>query len=855
MIIPLSWLRDFVDITVPVEALAERLTNAGLEVAHLTYLGVPQAQVAGLRYPKSDHLVWDRERLLLGAVVAVDPHPNADRLVIAHVDLGGGRIEQCVTGAPNLFPYRGAGPITPPVWTAFAAEGAEVWDGHSDTPKRMVLKGKELRGVFNRHMVCSEKELGLTEEHDGVILLTEPPRDAHGSPFAAGTPLADVFGDVLLDVELTPNLARAYSVYGVAREIAALYDLPLRPPSFEVLAEGAPIDGAAHIDIRHPALNPRFTLALLRGVTIRPSPAWMQRRLRLVGQRPINNIVDVTNYITFEIGQPLHAFDYDKLTTRAGGKPPTIITRLPTAGETLHTLDEVTRVLDDETILVADTAGSLSLGGVIGGAESEIDDGTTTVLLEAAAWNFINIRRTMQVQKVFTDAGTRFSRGVHPAQAMLGVRRGIALMRQSGGGQIAAGILDSYPQPQPVVTVMLHTAEIERLLGMAFSAQHAAALLRRGGFTVEDVTDTTLRVTVPDHRMDIAADPITGQADLIEEIARIHGYESIPTTIMADAMPVQWVNEALEREERTRDVLAGLGLREQISYRMTTPAREDALVPPGGASSLPAVGYITLANPISPEKTVMRHTVLVNLLENAHANQRYTARQAVFEIGSVYLPGDNLLPAEPRRLGILLAGDRQATGWTTPTAPAVDFYDLKGIVEGLIAGLHIHKATYQRGQHTTFHPGRSASLLIDGELIGTFGELHPQVAAAFDLTGTVLAGEFDLDALLLHMNPLHGITALPLTPPILQDIALIVADTVSAAEVEATIRKAGGALLRGVRLFDVYAGAPIPPGKRSLAFSLTYQTDERTLTDKDAARVQEKIVKLCARDLGAELRG
>lgn len=854
MIIPLSWLREYVDIDIPVEALAERLTNAGLEVAHLTYIGVPQTQVEGLRYPKSNHLVWDRERILLGVIREVTAHPNADRLVIAHVDLGGGRVEACVTGAPNLFEYKGAGPIEPPLWTAFASEGAEVWDGHSETPKRMILKEKALRGVPNKHMVCSDKELGISDEHDGVILMREAPRDPRGQTFAPGTPLADVLGDVLLEIELTPNLARALSVFGVAREVAALLDVPLRPPSYDVVMEGAPIDGQAFIEIRQPDLNPRFTLALLRDVTIQPSPEWMQRRLRLVGQRPINNIVDITNYITFEIGQPLHAFDYDKLAARAGGGAPTIITRLPEPGETLETLDQVKRTLEPHTILVCDTAGVLSLGGVIGGAETEISDSTRTVLLEAAAWNFINIRRTMQSQKVFTDAATRFSRGVHPSQALLGVKRGIELMRQTGGGQVAQGIIDVYPAPPATVHVTLTTREIERIMGMTFSAEEAAAILRRGGFTVVVVDAMTLAVTAPDDRLDISGDPIIGQADLIEEIARIHGYETIPQTIIADMMPQQRPNPDLDHEELARDVLVALGLREQISYRMTNPAREGLLVPPGMASSLPTTGYVELANPISPEKSHLRHTVLISLLENAVANQRYAARQAAFEIGSVYLAGDQPLPDEPRRLGILLMGERQPSGWTNPTEASVDFYDLKGIVEGLLAGLHISGATFSRAGHTSFHPGRSALLTIAGRAIGPFGELHPQVAAAFDLKGMALAAEFDLDALLSFVNPLHAIRSLPLTPPVLQDIALVVPESVPAAEVEKVIRKAGGDLLRGVRLFDVYTGDPIPAGSRSLAFSLTYQTDDRTLTDKEVARVHDKIVKACERELSVQVR-
>lgn len=723
----------------------------------------------------------------------------------------------------------------------------------------MILKEKALRGIPNRSMVCSEKELGLSDQHDGVITMFEDPG------FAPGTPLQDVLGDIILEIDLLPNMARAFSIYGVAREVAALLDVPLRPPSFDYLAEGDPIDGAVKIDIREPSLNPRFTLALLRDVTIRPSPEWMQRRLQSVGQRPINNIVDVTNYITFEIGQPLHAFDYDKLRARAGGAAPTIITRLPAASETLTTLDEVDRTLEPHNILVTDTAGVLSLGGIIGGAETEIGPDTKTVLLEAANWYFINIRRTMQSQKVFTDAGGRFSRGVHPSQAILGLQRGIELMRQFSGGVIARGLIDEYPNPPEPVTVDLPISEVRRLTGVEFTLEESAAILTRAGFGVQIAGDA-LHVSVPETRLDIGAG-VVGQADLIEEIARIHGYGSIPNTIMADAMPPQRANPALELEEQTRDLLVALGLRENISYRLTTKEREALLIPPGMPSSLPMADYVELANPISADKTVLRHTLLANLLENARGNSRFSDRQQIFEIGAIYLKhGGSPLPEEPRMLALLLTGARAVSSWIDEAAgaahetPLVDYFDLKGVVEALLDGLHISGARYSRAEHSSFHPGRSALLSIENaggkiDEIGVFGELHPLVSAAFGLEDApVLAAEFDLDTLLAHAQEMYAVQPLPVTPPVLQDIALVVRQETTAAEVEAVIVRAGGDLLKRARLFDVYQGDPIPAGHKSLAYSLTYQTDERTLTDKEVARVHDKIVRTAERELGARLR-
>ncbi len=854
MRIPISWLREYVDIEVPAELLAEKLTAAGLEVSAIDYLGLPQTAVEGVRFPTSNHLVWDNDKLLLGAIVEVKPHPNADRLVLAMVDYGGAELEQCVTGAPNLYEFKGAGPLANRLWTVFAKEGAEVWDGHSDEPKRMILKEKPLRGIPNRSMVCSEKELGLSDSHEGIILMREAPRAADGTPFAPGTPAADVLGDIVFTVELTPNLARALSVYGVAREVAAIFDLPLRPPDYSVKANGPAIEGAATLTIHEPALNPRFTLTLLRSTTVQPSPEWMQRRLNLIGQRPINNIVDVTNYVMFEMGQPLHSFDYDKLVARAGGKTPHIFTRMAEAGETLLTLDGQTRALDEQTILVCDDAGPLSLGGVMGGGDTEIDDDTTNVLLEAAAWNFINIRRTMTVQKLQSEAASRFSKGVHPAQALLGNQRGIELMRQTGGGDIAGGVIDDYPLPPVVAVIDLPASEIKRILGMPMSAEHAAALLKRGGFAVE-VHGDTVRATAPDWRLDIG-EGVIGQADLIEELARIAGYETIPTTLMDDAMPPQFDKSDFLQEEAARDALAALGLREIVSYRFTSVAREALLTPPGASSALAEGGYVEIANPIAPEKSVLRKSILTGLLEAGRANARFRDRQELFEIGPVYLnqPGQTL-PDEPRRLGILLTGRRDAETWDNQQPGMFDFFDLKGVVEGLLGGLHLTSATVRQAQRSGFHPGRCAELVIGEDVFGVFGELHPQVATAFDLdTAPVLAADLDLDGLLARSTDLYAVRALPTMPPVLQDIALMVDEAKTNAEVEAVIRKAGGGLLKEVRLFDIYRGDPVPAGKKSLAYSLTYQTDDRTLTDKEVAKVHEKIVKLSERELGAALR-
>ena len=845
---PMSWIKDYVDIDIPVERLAEQLTVAGLEVARLHYIGLPQTKIAGLQMPSSDHLVWERDKLLLGRIVEVKAHPNADKLVLAMVDYGGGQCEQCVTGAPNLFDYCGQGEINPPVWCAFAREGAVVWDGHSDKPRKMTLKGKTLRGIYNKSMVCSEKELGISDEHEGIILMS------HEDHYAAGAPLVDILGDVVLEIELTPNLARCFSMIGIAREVAAILDQPMKYPSYSFLAEGEAIESQVKIDIRQPKLNPRFTLALLKHTQVKPSPFWMQHRLRLIGQRPRNTIVDATNYITFELGQPLHAFDYDKLVERAGGIP-TIITRLPAAGEQLKTLDGVQRSLGAETILVADTAGALSLGGIIGGSETEITASTRNVLLEAAAWDSINIRKTLKQQQIHTEAAARFSRGVHPSQAILGCQRGIELMRRHGGGAAAQGILDVYPSPPATPKVELPIARVNHLLGMDIAIEQAASILKRLEFDV-DIRGDLIRAAAPDHRLDISLDPITAQADLIEEIARIHGYDKIPDTIMDDEMPPQRENTQAMLEERIRDALAGLGLCEVINYRLTHPDIEAKLTPPGEKSSLPAADYVTIVNPPASDRNALRHTLMVNMLENAFKNARYSKSQQIFELGKVYLQKDERLPDEPMHLGILLTGERSQPSWrSSQPSGSFDFFDLKGLIEALLHALHISRFTYERSIHSSFHPGRSADLLIRGETVGAFGDIHPKVAQAFKLTETpIIYAELQAAPLIHHHQRLHQVQPLPAAPAIREDIALIVHASVPASEVEAVIRQAGGRLLKNAALFDVYTGDPIPPGRKSLAYSLVYQDDQKTLTDKQAARIRRKIIGAARHRLQAELR-
>ena len=847
MRVPLGWVREFVDVELSPAELARRLTFAGLEVGGIEFVGLPLPDGDGRPECKVSGFAWDPELVVVGDLLEVEAHPDADKLVLAKVDHGAG-VEVTVTGAPNLAEHKGRGPLATPLKVAVAREGAVLLDPGSKEPTPRKLKRAKIRGVESRAMICSEKELGISDRHEGVIVL-----DADAP--AAGTPLADHIGDYVVDIDITPNMVRNASILGVAREIAALTGAALRPPATEVEAAGPPLAGRLEIDIRDPELNPRFTATLLEGATIGPSPWWLQQRLLLAGQRPISNIVDVTNYVMLESGQPLHAFDFDVLAERAarsGAATPTIITRRPEPGETLTTLDDVERRLDDFTVLVADSAGALSLGGIMGGEESEVSATTSNVLLEAAAWNLYNIRRTTLAQQLSSEAGYRFSRGVHPALAATANRRAIELMRRLAGGTIAEGMLDACPLPFPETVVELPLAEIERALGVEIEAAEVIRILEALEFTVES-QGATLRVTAPDHRLDVG-EGVVGVADLVEEVARVWGYERIPETQISDTTPPQRSNPEVELEERARDLLARLGLQEVVTYRLTTPEREARARRPGSpADDRP---WVELRNPISADRRVMRHELLPGVLEVAAANARQAETLALFEIGPVYLPRPGeTLPAEPRRLAIVLAGRREPAAWDLQEPPRYDLFDLKGVLAALAADLQLPVPTFAAAAHPGLHPGRAASLALAGEPLGAMGELDPEVRAAYELPyPAVLAAELDLDRLLDAIPARFAAAPVSPFPPVVEDLAFEVDEAVAAAAVAEAIRGAGGDLLRRVELFDLFRGAQLGAGRKSLAYRLTYQADDRTLTDAEAARVRRAVVAAVERATGGRLR-
>ena len=875
MRVPLSWLKEYVEIPIPIPQLAERLTLAGLEVETVTYIGLPGAE-----------LPWEPDKIVVGELRAVHPHPNADRLVLAEVEYGGPAPEIVVTGAPGLLARRGQTDLHLKV--AFALEGAHLYDGHAPGFQVTKLKATKIRGVPSRAMVCSEKELGISDEHEDIIYL---PDDA-----PVGVPLADYLGDAVLEFDIKGPFAHLYSVFGVAREVAALLDRPLREDPRRVVERHpvsiTPDPDFVFLEIADPDLCPRYSAAFIGGVRVGPSPFWMQMRLRLAGMRPINNIVDITNYVMLELGQPLHAFDYHRLRPRPSEGRPAIIVRRARPNEQMTTLDGTLRTFDGEMLLITDGGGPVAVAGVMGGLESEITDATTDILLESANFHFLSVRRTSRLLGLTSEAAQRFGRQVDPELTVPAALRAARLMADLAGGTVAPSIGDVYPGRQPLRTLELNPTDVTRILGVDIPSEDVVRILTALEFTLQPppspVTNVPVyRVTVPSHRPDV-----TRPVDLVEEIGRIWGYDRFPPTLLRDELPPQRPNVRLECTERVRDLLVGCGLDEVITYSLVDIADEGKLYPQGPAPD-PA-HYLRLKNPLSADRAYLRQTLLPSLLRTLRENLRFQERVAIFEIGAVYLPVEGQqLPDEPLRLGIVMTGPREPRSWLPDrqTAP-LGFYDLKGVVEALLAGLGL-SGTFERpsfgGSHeaqpsfvvshaaqrsgvaparrepdsaaewrlmNAFHPGRCAQVSVDGHVLGVMGELHPLVREAFGLPEALVAAlEFDLEVLLGLWGAPRRMTPISLHPPVYEDLAVVVDEETPAVRVRDLIAQTGAPLLRSVVLFDVYRGEQVGPGKKSLAYRLTYQADDRTLTDPEVARVREKIVRRLEREIGATLRG
>ncbi len=801
MRVSLKWLADYVDIDLPAEEIGHRLTMAGLEVERIDRIG------GG----------WDEELMTVGSVVSVDPHPNADRLRLATVDYGADEPLTVVCGAPNVE----AGQKI-----AFARSGAKLIDSRSG--ESAVLKPAKIRGVESSGMVCSEQELGLSDEHEGILVLAD---DA-----PVGTPLAQYLGDTVLDLDVTPNRPDWLSMLGVAREVAALTGTAVREPehTYEELDDPAP--AKVSVEIAAPDLCFRYVASVIEGVELGPSPAWMQERLTAAGMRPINNVVDITNYVMLEFGQPLHAFDFS---TVGGGK---IVVRRAKDGEELVTLDGEKRKPTTDMLVIADEKDAIALAGVMGGAHSEITANTQTILLESATFHGHTVRRTAAQFKSRTEASTRFEKGLSPELAMVAAQRATKLLVELAGGRALHGLVDSYPEPVKEKHLDVTRKRLKQVLGIDLPTSAVRGALTSLGFGCKWEPPEHYQVRVPYWRTDIDIPD-----DIAEEAARIIGYDKIPTKSLGGDVPPAAPQPLRDLRERLRDALAAAGMQEIITYSLTTLDELSRVIPEDQISAL-----LKVVNPLSAEHEYLRPVLRGSVLKTLAANVRQTDGEvALFEASRVYLPRKDELPLEQEHVVGVVAGRREDR-WGRASDEPVDFFDAKGYVEAALDAAGVVGA-FNAAEEYGLLPGRTATVRAGNETVGVVGQVHPDVAASFGLDQDVYLFELVVDHLLPAVEESVDYEPLLSFPPVVQDIALLVDLTQTAEDVETLIKQ--HELVRRVLLFDVYEGEGVPDNKKSLAFSVTYQSDEKTLTDKEVAKAQAGILRRLQADLGAELRG
>ena len=846
MKISLSWLREMIPLP-PLTDLVARLNLAGLEVASLRPIGteIPKelAPLVGEPGP-----VWASDKVVFAKILRIDRHPDADRLKLPIVDHGTGEEKPLVTGAPNIAVGESGQTVI------LARTGSVLFDGHSDVKTLKELKPTKIRGIPSDSMLCSAFELGLSDEHEGIILYPEE--------IKPGTPAVDVLGDTVVEVDILPNMGRCLSMLGVAREVAALFGGEVCTPEAK-LSESGDWPAKVGVSIEDTSVSQRYSSRAIAGVKVGPSPAWLQRRLSASGMRPINNLVDVTNLVMLEQGQPLHAFDLDKLAARNNHGAINIRVRDAKVGEVLKTLDGQDRKLEPGMLVIADDQGPIALAGVMGGADTEVGPETTNVLLESAHFDPIRIRKAAQALHLPSEASLRFSRGVAATQAGPALERAADLIARLGGGRVATGIIESWPVRHEPRKVILCGKKIRSVLGVSVPVERVETILHALRFGVKRVGvdpegSYELEVTLPPERLDIQE----GDVDLIEEISRLEGYDRLPSTLLEGTIANRLGNPENDFHNRVRDLVAGLGLQEVITYSLSSPGIDRVIEPELDAAG---ANHIALANPISPERSVMRRSVAASVLEIATANLRQNGApvQKLFELGRAYLPpGENGRPSEPHRLAIVLSGRREAPFWDGKAPEALDLFDLKGTIEEFVELLGLDASQLRldgKSARPALHPGRQANIAyrFQGKErpLGFFGELHPRSAQTLGLSGPVLVAEIDLASLMGVLPTRRVIKGVSRFPMALRDVAVVVDEAVAADAIAREIRAAAGDLLGELRLFDIYRGQGVPEGRKSLAWSLGYQAMDKTLADKDIDKAHQKVEERLVRQMGAAIRG
>lgn len=798
MHVSLNWLKEYVDVQGSVEALAHEFTMLGLEIE------------------KIDQPGKEIEGVVIGQILEIAPHPDADKIVVCQTDTGGPTPIQICCGAKNMK----VGDKVPT-----AVVGAIL-------PGGFKIGGRKMRGVESQGMMCSTKELGLGEDQDGLMILpAELPIGADARPLLG-------LDNAIYEIEVTPNRADWASMIGVARELAALKSSELRIPVIDVKESATPAATLATLRVEDTDLCPRYLGRVLVDVRVGESPHWLKQRLMAAGQRPINNIVDITNYVLLETGQPLHAFDLDQLAGHG------IVVRRAGVGEKITTLDGQERALQPEMLVIADAERAQCVAGVMGGAHSEVGAGTTRIFLESAYFAPGSVRKTSRQLNLISESSQRFQRGADPEMARYAIDRAAQLIQELAGANLCAGVLESYPIPFIPKEITLRHARVNRLLGTNIAPDAARGYLARQGFEILAQDAETVTVRVPLRRHDVS-----GEADLIEDIARLHGFENLAVSLPRIAQPEQILvpQEAVVR--RLRRHLAATGLMEVYHWTFSNPEDVDKAELGEAFSDM-----LTLANPLSEKYATMRSSLVPALLNNIVHNVSHGSRDlAIFEIGPVYRPvAGQDLPTQHERLAIALSGLYEEAAWNRP-ARAADFYDLKGLVEETLAWFG-STAVWRAAEISGFAQGQSAEIALGDVVVGRAGRVKLSVLKNFGLGQDVFLAELDLDALLALPKVYARFQELAPFPASLRDLAVLVGADLPVGDLVAAAREAGGKLLADVSVFDVYTGQQVPTGKKSVALGLVYQSPERTLTDNDTQKSQDKILKSLETKFGAQLR-
>lgn len=811
MQVSIKWLKDYIDFTETPEQLADKLTMAGIPVENVVDPG------EGL------------EKVVTGRIEKLEPHQNSDHLQICTMNVGLAENIIIVTGAQNVA----EGQVVP-----VAMVGAHLPNGMK------ISKGK-LRGVASNGMLCSAQELKLDleklpeEQKTGIFIL---PSDT-----PVGIPTKDVLGlnDVVLEFELTANRADCFSVFGLVREIAAITGNKPHFPEIKVNEDdNTKLNDIFSVEIADPDLCSRFSTRMLKNVKIGPSPEWMQQRLEGAGIRSINNVVDVTNFVMIELGHPMHAYDYDKIT----GKK--LIARRAIEGEELHTLDDTSRKAKGEMLVIADSEKAAGLAGIMGGFETEITDTTTTVVLESADFYGPCIRRTARACGLSSEASGRFERGVDSETTIKALDRVAQLLQEMGACTVCEGIVDVYPNPKQANYVTFTPEQINNHLGTNIAKDIMLNIITSVGFDVTKDENDEITVKVPSWRNDV-----TCMADISEEIARLHGFDKIKSTL-PNGVSMQGTQSAKQTFiDKVKASLSSQGLYETISFALTNEETFNKLNIPQDS---PLRKAVPIMNPLSDEYPLVRTTLLSSIFDNLARNlARKNDDVALFEVGSVFFPKAlpvTELPDEVVKIAGAITGRRNAQGWNQ-TNDMVDFYDAKGIIEELFANLRVTRYTVEAGTHYAMHPGKTALFKKGRDVIATVGEVHPAVLSAYGITKPVYIFELDATTVMKYMAKDLKYKALPKYPATSRDLAMLVDVDVNAADIEKAMTKAAGQNLTQITLFDVYTGKQVEEGKKSLAFSLTFQSNDKTLTDAEIDPAIEKIVAKLQKDFNANLRG